>query len=70
MFFVLSREKIISYLISLFMVIFLLGIAIYRRDNGKVKTVYSNKYESNYSNTNNENKWILFILSDTIILFK
>lgn len=56
MFFVLSREKIISYLISLFMVIFLLGIAIYRRDNGKVKTVYSNKYESNYSNTNNENK--------------
>ena len=61
MFFILSKEKIISYLISFFMVVFLLGIAVYTRDNNKVKTVYSNKYESSYSNINN-NKWILFLL--------
>lgn len=53
MFFILSKEKIISYLISFFMVVFLLGIAVYTRDNNKVKTVYSNKYESSYSNINN-----------------
>ena len=49
MFFILSKEKIISYLISFFMVIFLLGIAIYTRDNSKLKAVYSNKFDSNYS---------------------
>lgn len=56
MFFILSKDKIISYLISFFMVIFLLGIAIYTRDNSKIKTVYSDKYETNYSDINDKNK--------------
>lgn len=44
MFFILSKDKILTYLISLFMIMFLLGIA-FQTKNNNTRAVTSNKLD-------------------------
>lgn len=46
MFFILSKDKIITYFISLFMIMLLLGIA-FQTKNNNTRAAASNKYEDN-----------------------
>ncbi len=50
MFFVFSKDKIISYLISLCMVMLLLGIAFYVKTSSNTSYVSSNSIQQNNSN--------------------
>ena len=46
MFFILSKDKILTYFISLFMIMLLLGIA-FQTKNNNTKSAASNKLEEN-----------------------
>lgn len=46
MFFILSKDKIVTYFISLFMIMLLLGIAFQTKNNG-ARSATSNKLEDN-----------------------
>jgi hypothetical protein len=46
MFFILSKDKILTYFISLFMIMLLLGIA-FQTKNNNTKSAASNKIEEN-----------------------
>lgn len=65
MFFILSKDKILTYFISVFMIMLLLGIAFKTRNNNS-RAVMSNKFEDNEYQL--EKWWILFFIQDTIIL--
>lgn len=62
MFFVFSRDKIITYCISVSMIMLLLGIAFQTKKNGIAKSAASNKIESNIEAYKAKNKWIFFLL--------
>ncbi len=47
MFFILSKDKIITYFISLFMIMLLLGIA-FQTKNNNTRSAASNKVEENH----------------------
>lgn len=63
MFFVFSRDKMISYFISFCMVMALLGMAFYIKNNSGAKYVSSNNVNvTNEDISHQKNKWILFLL--------
>ena len=47
MFFIFSKDKIITYCISFFMIMLLLGIAFKTKDREESRAAYSNSFETN-----------------------
>lgn len=50
MFFIFSKDKIVSYVLSFFMVMILLGIAFITKDSKNSRAAMSNNIEQKYYN--------------------
>ncbi|MBQ3408344.1 MAG: hypothetical protein IJH12_03965 [Clostridia bacterium] len=56
MFFIFSKDKIISYCISFFMVLLLLGIAFKTKNNNSTRAAASNSIQQNNGIYQTQNK--------------